>query len=302
MSDQRDNFVIAAKVGLVLIVGLGGIYWWNQRPAAPRRTRPPAFTVTRPPATTVEPSPGNSSAPPAAPQAEATPPDAAPEAPVPSAAERVAAAMARSRQAAADAAAARAAELPQPSALPLEDVIARAMPGVVMVQSEKMRGSGFLVRPDLVVTNAHVTAGSLSVTVTSQAGVTMIGRVAQMSDTFDIALIQVGSAGAADAPLHLGASATLRLGQGIVALGWAQSLRQSSITRGVITGLRLMGQRQMIQTDATPNPGDSGGPLIDAAGEVVGITTLRFDNGSGGLAIPIDDVKPSIAKVASVTR
>ena len=65
---------------------------------------------------------------------------------------------------------------------------------------------------------------------------------------------------------------------------------------------RLMGQRQMIQTDATPNPGDSGGPLIDAAGEVVGITTLRFDNGSGGLAIPIDDVKPFIAKVASVTR
>ena len=58
----------------------------------------------------------------------------------------------------------------------------------------------------------------------------------------------------------------------------------------------------MIQTDATPNPGDSGGPLIDAAGEVVGITTLRFDNGSGGLAIPIDDVKPFIAKVASVTR
>ncbi len=302
MSDQRDNLVIVARVGLVLIVGLGGIYWWNQRPAAPRRTRPSAFTVTRPPATAVAPSPGNSSAPPAAPQAEATSPDAAPEAPVPSAAERVAAAMARSRQAEADAAAARAAELPQPSALPLEDVIARAMPGVVMVQSEKMRGSGFFVRPDLVVTNAHVTAGALSVTITSQTGVKLTGRVTPMSDTDDIALIQVGPAGPTNAPLHLGASATLRLGQGIVALGWAQSLTQSSVTRGVITGLRLMRERQMIQTDATPNPGDSGGPVIDSAGEVVGITTLRFDNGSGGLAIPIDDVKPFIAKVASVTR
>jgi S1-C subfamily serine protease len=298
VSHQRDNLLIAMKVALVLLAGLGGIYWWNQRPATPRRTRPPAFTVAPPRATPLEPAAGNASAPAVA----ATPPDAAPEPPVPSAAERVAAAMARSKQAAADAAAAREAELLQPSAMPLEDLIARAMPGVVMVQSDKTRGSGFFVRPDLVVTNGHVTAGAISVSVTSQAGVRMAGRVAQVSDAYDLALIQVEPPGPADAPLRLGASATLRLGQGIVALGFAQSLAQSSVTRGVITGLRLMGQREMIQTDASPNHGDSGGPVIDRVGDVIGVTTLRFDNGSGGLAIPIDDVKPFIARIPGTAR
>jgi S1-C subfamily serine protease len=190
-------------------------------------------------------------------------------------------------------------DLPQPSASPLEDVIEHAMPGVVMIQTEKTSGSGFLVRPDLVVTNAHVTAGYLIVTVTSQTGVKMQGRVAQFSDEYDIALIQVGRFSPTDAQLPLGASASLRLGQGIVALGWAHSLQQSTVTRGIITGLRQMGEHQMIQTDAAPNPGDSGGPVVDRSGQVVGVTTFRFENGTGGLAVPIDDVKPFIEKVFS---
>jgi S1-C subfamily serine protease len=171
------------------------------------------------------------------------------------------------------------------------------MPAIVMVETEKSRGSGFLVRPDLVVTNAHVTAGYLVVAVTSQTGMKMTGLVAQFSDDYDIALIRVARFSPIDAQLPLGNSGSLRLGQDIVALGWAQSLRQRTLTRGVITGLRRMGDREMVQTDAAPNPGDSGGPVLDRAGEVIGVTTLRFDNGSGGLAVPIDDVKPFIAKI-----
>lgn len=181
----------------------------------------------------------------------------------------------------------------------LEDVVGRAMPAIVMVETEKSRGSGFLVRPDLVVTNAHVTAGSLTVAVTSQTGAKMTGRVSQSSDEYDIAVIQVGGFGPTDVQLPLGSSANLRLGQSIVALGWAEGLKQSTLTRGVITGLRRIGNRQMVQTDAAPNPGDSGGPVLDRAGEVVGVTTFRFENGSGGLAVPIDDVKPFVARIAS---
>ena len=187
-------------------------------------------------------------------------------------------------------------DLPQPSTAPLEDVIEHAMPGVVMIQTEKTRGSGFLVRPDLVVTNAHVVSGYLSVTVTSQTGAKLPGRVAQLSDDYDLAVVQVGRFSPAEAQLALGASADLRLGQGIVALGWAQTLQQRTVTRGIITGLRQMGEHRMIQTDAAPNPGDSGGPVIDRAGQVVGVTTFRFENGSGGLAVPIDDVKPFIER------
>jgi len=194
-----------------------------------------------------------------------------------------------------------ASDLPTPSAVPLEDVVEHAMPGIVMIQTEKTRGSGFLVRPDLVVTNAHVTAGYLFVTVTSMTGVKMQGRVAQFSDEHDIALIQVGRFSPTDAQLPLGESSALRLGQGIVALGWAQSLEQHTVTRGVITGLRQVGTRPMIQTDAAPHPGDSGGPVLDRTGQVVGITTIRFEgaSSSGGLAVPIDDVKPFMERVSA---
>jgi S1-C subfamily serine protease len=181
--------------------------------------------------------------------------------------------------------------------MPLEEIVERAMPGVVMVQTEKTRGSGFFIRPDLVVTNAHVTAGYLLVTVTSQTGVKMQGRVAQLSDTYDIALIQVSRTGPTDSHLSLGTSSTLKLGQGIVALGWAQSLEQRTVTRGVITGIRALGERNVVQMDAMPNPGDSGGPVLDRNGQVVGITTFRIETGSAGLAVPIDDVKPFIERV-----
>jgi S1-C subfamily serine protease len=192
-------------------------------------------------------------------------------------------------------------DLPLPSAMPLESIIEHAMPGVVMVQTDRTSGSGFLVRPDLVVTNAHVTAGYLFVTVTSQSGVRTQGRIAQFSDDFDIALILIDRTSATDAQLPLGESSTLRLGQGIVALGWAQSPEQHTVTRGVITGLRQVGTRPMIQTDAAPHPGDSGGPVLDRAGQVVGITTIRIDgpSSSGGLAIPIDHLKPFLERASS---
>jgi S1-C subfamily serine protease len=191
-------------------------------------------------------------------------------------------------------------DLPQPSAMPLESLIEHAMPGVVMVQTEKTRGSGFLVRPDLVATNAHVTAGFLFVSVTSQTGVKMQGRVAQFSDDVDVALVQVGRFSPTDAQLPLGSSAALRLGQGIVALGWAQSLEQHTVNRGIITGLRQVGTQPMIQTDAAPHPGDSGGPVLDRTGQVVGITTIRleFASSAGGLAVPIDYLKPFLDRIA----
>src|SRR5262249_48890553 len=152
---------------------------------------------------------------------------------------------------------------------PLEDMIERAMPSVVMIQTPKSRGSGFFVRPNLVATNAHVVTGFQVVMVTTHDGTTIRGRVGELSEQYDLALIRLVQPGSTDAPLPLGNSATLRLGQGIVALGWAQSLTQSTVTRGIVTGLRHDGHRSLVQTDAVPNPGDSGGPLLDRRGDVV---------------------------------
>jgi S1-C subfamily serine protease len=168
-----------------------------------------------------------------------------------------------------------------------------------MIETPKSRGSGFFVKPDLIVTNAHVIAGFLFPTVTTHSGTKLNGRVAQLSDQYDLALVQVLRMGPTDAQLKLGQSSGLRLGQGIVALGWAQSLTQSTVTRGIVTGLRKDGDRLLVQTDATPNPGDSGGPLLDRRGEVIGVTTLRADNGSAGYAVAVDDLAPLVDRVTS---
>jgi S1-C subfamily serine protease len=184
----------------------------------------------------------------------------------------------------------------------LEDVIARAMPAVVLVETDTGRGSGFFVTPDVVATNAHVVAEFARVAVTTQSGATLDGRVATKSTDFDVALIQLAAPARAEAQLPLGDSAALRLGQAVIALGWAQSLTQSPLTRGVVTGLRRDGRRQLVQTDAVPNRGDSGGPLLNASGEVVGIMTFRVDDrehgAAAGFALAINDVKPFVGGIA----
>jgi S1-C subfamily serine protease len=271
-----DNVLARIKLGVAIVVTIGataGGVWYSRHKPPPPPKRAAASTPAPAPAAkpaVVIPTPVAAPAPGDAPVP-------APDTPV-------------TRESSGD--------LPQPSSAPLEDVVERAMPGVVKIETGKNRGSGFFAGPNLVVTNAHVTAGALTVTVTTQAGLTLPGRVMEFSEPFDIAVIQVGRAASADIPLPLGRSTSLRLGQGIVALGWAESNKQSTVTRGIITGLRRLGERQMVQTDAAPNPGDSGGPVLDRAGEVVGVTTFRFDNGSGGLAVPIDDVTAFLAKVA----
>jgi S1-C subfamily serine protease len=187
---------------------------------------------------------------------------------------------------------------PEPSATPLEDLIEHAMPGVVLIEAEKTRGSGFLARPDVVVTNAHVIAGATSVTITLQGGTRVAGTVFESSDDLDLSLVSIPRVALADVPLPLGSASALRLGQGIVALGWAQDLQQSPVTRGIVTGLRRDGNQRLVQTDAVPNHGDSGGPLIDRRGEVVGVTTFRAEvsGTTAGFAVSIDDVKALLAR------
>jgi hypothetical protein len=125
--------------------------------------------------------------------------------------------------------------------------------------------------------------------------------VTELLEQYDLALIQISADGSTVPPLPLGRSADLRLGQGIVALGWAHTLIQSTVARGIVTGLRRDRDRLLIQTDAAPNPGDSGGPVLNRHGEVIGVTTLRAKDGTSGYALAIDDVKTIVARVSQRT-
>lgn len=165
-----------------------------------------------------------------------------------------------------------------------------------MIQTSTGFGSGFYVRPDLVMTNAHVVGQSPSVSVTTQNRDKLAGQVAFVAENLDVALVRVGRLGIAEPQLTLGESRSLRLGEDVVRLGWAETVTQSTVSRGVVTGLRTFGGHGLLQTDAAPNHGDSGGPILNRRGEVVGITMARADDGSAGFAVPIDEAKPFIER------
>ena len=193
----------------------------------------------------------------------------------------------------------------------LADLVARIEPSVVSVETLVVRGAsttggagtGIILTPDgQVLTNAHVVAGASAIRV-SIAGVsgtrpaTLIGA----DPGADVALLKVSSVGNLQAAT-IGASSGLRIGSDVVAIGNALNLEGGpSVTRGIIsalgrtlttsTGASLTG---MIQTDAAISSGNSGGPLVDMQGRVIGVNTAAASSGGGvevesiSFAIPID--------------
>jgi serine protease Do len=200
-------------------------------------------------------------------------------------------------------------------------VVHNVLPAVVNVVAESSEGqgegTGFVVRSDgIIVTNFHVVEGASKVTVLSSADepVHYDARVIGGDEEADLAVLQVD---ATDLPtVAMGNSSDLQLGQQVVALGYALGLAGGpSVTTGVVSSLTRRitvqdprctectnGERvytDVIQTDAAINPGNSGGPLLNMAGQVVGINTAGANQAENiGFAIQIDSVKPTIFQAA----
>jgi len=152
-------------------------------------------------------------------------------------------------------------------------------------------GAGILWTPDLVVTNAHVVRGSrLRVRLADDRQVE--AQVVADDRRADLALLRVPRSGVA--PAALADSDALRVGALVVALGHPLGLRRT-LTAGVVHALAPVsrGGRRWIHADLRLAPGNSGGPLADTAGQVVGITTMIA--GGLALAIPINDVRRFVA-------
>jgi serine protease Do len=171
----------------------------------------------------------------------------------------------------------------------IEDVVSAALPAVASIDTGTGRGSGFFVRPDLVVTNNHVIEGQNSVTLQA-GGNRYTARVTTASAAVDLALLQVFNPNPEQPTLRLGSVTTARPGEEVIAIGYALGTLSNTVTRGIVSAVRQTTSNvTLIQTDAAINPGNSGGPLLDRNGTVIGINSMRNSSGEGlGFAIAID--------------
>lgn len=174
-------------------------------------------------------------------------------------------------------------------------------------------GTGIIVSADgLILTNKHVISDAKEIAVVLDDGTTFENvKIVATDPNNDIAFLKI--ADVTDlAPATLGDSKTLSVGQQVMAIGNAMGQYQNTVTVGVISGLGRTvtaadesGQKtetltDMIQTDAAINSGNSGGPLVNAAGQVIGINTATSSTAENmGFAIPISAVKGMLGQLTS---
>ncbi|MEK7715285.1 MAG: trypsin-like peptidase domain-containing protein [candidate division NC10 bacterium] len=200
----------------------------------------------------------------------------------------------------------------------LADLAERMKPGLVHVRVRRAStegakdepdderrgtGSGFVIDPSgLIVTNSHVVEGAEAIQVRLSDGRRFAGKVVGRDGRVDLALLKLEGATNLT-PLPLGDSNRLRVGEFVMALGHPFGLEQS-VSFGIVSrkGAPLMVATpgfDFIQTDAAINPGNSGGPLVNMAGQVIGVNSMAARNGSIGFAIPANLVKMLVPQLAT---
>ena len=170
-------------------------------------------------------------------------------------------------------------------------------------EPRRSTGSGFLIDPGgLIVTNAHVVEDADSVQVRLADGRRFPGKVVGQDGRIDLALVKID--GVDNLPtLPIGDSNRVRVGELVMVLGHPFGLEQS-VSFGIVSrkGRPLDVAApgfDYLQTDASVNPGNSGGPLVNMAGQVVGVNTMAARNGSIGFAIPSNLVKLLVPQLAT---
>jgi serine protease Do len=191
--------------------------------------------------------------------------------------------------------------------------------GLTQPTQEESQGTGIIISSSgYIITNRHVIpTGVTSVSITLNDGtvinnVTVVGTTNQ-SDPLDVAVLKINNPPINLQPALLGDSSTVSIGDSVVAIGNALGQFENTVTSGIISGRGRSLQagsdattnsedlQDMLQTDAAINEGNSGGPLINSSGEVIGMNTAVASNGAQniGFAIPINDVKGIIKGVIS---
>ena len=218
----------------------------------------------------------------------------------------------------------------QPKELSIHDVYERAAPGVVHITAttrvaqpadpffgtpggsaeQRAIGSGFVIdKSGHIVTNDHVVAGASSVQVSFSDNESMKAKIVGEDAATDVAVLQVKAPSRALDPLPLGDSDSVKVGDEVVAIGNPLGYDRSA-TAGIVSavGRSIQAPNQIstighaIQTDAALNHGNSGGPLLNADGQVIGVNAQIAPSASGanigiGFAIPINTVRDVAAQL-----
>ena len=218
--------------------------------------------------------------------------------------------------------------------LTAREIYRRDAPGVVFVRAQVVQraqspfdfgfpeerqgeatGSGFVIDKDgTILTNAHVISGATKVSVQFADEKVVEAKALGRDASTDLAVLKVDPEGLSLAPLALGSSDDVQVGDPTIAIGNPFGLERT-LTTGVVSATRRTIQAPdgfqidgVIQTDAAINPGNSGGPLLDASGRVIGINSQIATGGSGGgsvgigFAVPIDTAKRILPELKAKGR
>ncbi len=203
----------------------------------------------------------------------------------------------------------------QTRARSINEIYRAAAPGVVHIdaasQTERALGSGFVIdKAGHIVTNYHVVRGATSIRVSFSNNERITAKVVGSDPSTDLAVLKVNVKSMALRSLPLGNSDSVRVGDQLIAIGNPFGLDRS-VTAGIVSAVqrRIEAPNQLsiehvIQTDAALNHGNSGGPLLDAEGEVIGVNA-QIETGDStsqgnvgiGFAIPINTVRDVAAKL-----
>ncbi len=210
------------------------------------------------------------------------------------------------------------------------EVSSRVAPSVVSILTEtrttnwfgqdttsSAAGTGVIVTADgYVLTNKHVVEGAKKIEIVTSDGTTYSDVTLVGTDPLnDVAFIKINNVRDLT-PAMLGDSKTLQTGQQVIAIGNALGQYHNTVTQGIISGTGrdlIAGDKSnssyyerlsdMIQTDAAINGGNSGGPLLNGAGQVIGINTAVYSDGNGiGFAIPISAVKGMLKTIINTGK
>ncbi len=178
-------------------------------------------------------------------------------------------------------------------------IIEESIKSVVTIRTNVGQGTGFIIASEgYIVTNSHVLAGSSEVYALTYNQEAIEAEFIGYNKQFDIALLKIPGR---YEKLSLGNSNDIQIGEKVIAIGNPLGL-QFSVSEGIVSGVHRQGPSQIeayVQTDAALNPGNSGGPLINKQGEVIGINNFKIGGGESlGFALESNYIKDTTNSIS----